>query len=86
MGLSGEVVLDELLSVLCVVDMSEPVVAELSGFFEVSVAFESDGDGVSADGEATLLDPLLLSDGVARLPELDELLSDGVARLPELLL
>lgn len=76
MGLSGEVVLDELLSVLCVVEVSEPVVAEVSGFFEVSVAFD-EGAGVSADGEARLPE-LALS-----LPELE---SDGDARLPEVAL
>jgi hypothetical protein len=73
LGLSGEVVLDELLSVLCVVVESEPVVAEVSGFFELSVAFVlSERDGVSADGEATLFElELLWSDGEARLPELE---------------
>jgi hypothetical protein len=69
LGLSGEVVLDELLSVLCVVVVSEAF--GLSEVFE-SEAFEvSEGAGVSADGEATLLPELeLWSDGEARLPEL----------------
>lgn len=85
-------VLDELLSVLfVVVVVSVPVVA-VSAPFELSVAFGvSERDGVSADGEATLLLEFefeFWSDGAARLPEvalwsLPELESFGSALFEE---